>query len=129
VKFQIDADPFRGEVFEYVYQDDLTWVEAGDVETVLGYTLTAFNDIERGQQLRGSAPASAAFLWIGVRRQRPDVTFEQVAATTRGALTVLPEPPDPTEPQPTDPTTGTPDGSTSPPSPTTTESDPGSGSD
>lgn len=127
MKFEIDADPFRGQVFEYISQLDLTWDEAELVEEKLGFSLTAFNDPERGAALRGSARATVTFMWISVLRERPGTTWEEITATPRAALQIVPEPPDPTEAQPTDPPTENSEPSTSPDSPTTTGSDPGSG--
>lgn len=128
MKFSINAEPFTGQVFELLAQDDLTWTEAGLLETVLGVSLVELDDAENGPRLRRSVRTLAAFLWASVHRLRPETTFAEVADTPQRSVTWhTDEPPDPTAASTTDPTTEKPDSSTSEPSPTTSESDPGNG--
>lgn len=130
MKFTIDAEPFTGEVYEYVTQDELTWTEASQVEERLGYSLTEYNDPQRGEALRGRSLANVVFIWASIQRVRPQTTVNEVAATPRGALRVLPDAVDPTDGGPaTDLTTETTDGDISQPSPSTSESDRGNGTD
>jgi hypothetical protein len=111
MKFTIDVEPFTGQVFELLPQDDLTWAEAGELESVLGVSLTELDDVDTGRRLRRSSRALSAFLWISIRRQRPGTSYEDVANTPQNAVTWVPEQesPDPTDASATDQTTDRPD--------------------
>lgn len=129
MKFTIDVQPFTGQVFELLAQDDMTWAEAGELESALGLSLVELDDMDSGRRLRRSTRVLSGFLWISVRRLRPDASYADVANTPQRAVTWLQdEAPDPTEGSATAPTTETPDSATSQPSPTTSEYDPGNGS-
>lgn len=111
MKFTLDAEPFTGHAFELLPQDSLTWTEAGELEAVLGVSLTELDDADTGQRLRRSARALSAFLWMSVRREMPGTTYQQVADTPQGAVTWLSdeESPDPTDGSATGQTTEAPD--------------------
>jgi hypothetical protein len=126
-KFAIDVEPFAGQTYEYVPQDECTWAEASELEDAIGASLTDFYDADRGPVLRSKARTNVAFLWIAIRRVRPQTTLDEVAATPRSALRLVPDVANPTDAV-TDSTTETSDESTSPPSPSTLESDRGNGS-
>lgn len=127
MKFAIDAEPFLGETYDYIPQDECTWAEASELEDAIGASLTDFYDDDRGPPLRSRARTNLAFLWVSIRRVRPQTTLDEVAATPRNALRVVPDAANPTDPA-MDSTTETPDVDTSQPSPSTLESDRGSGS-
>lgn len=110
VQFTVDAPLFEGQVFDLLPQDDLTWLEASELERALGCNLVELDDIEDGIHRRRSARTLSAFMWISIHRVRPEITYEQVAGTPQRAVAwLVGESPDPTEGSETAPTIETPD--------------------
>lgn len=130
MKFHINHPDFAGRTFAVLVDDDLTWTEADQVERVTGTTI---EQIASDREVSGRAQVKAAFFWIAVRRDMPEVTYSDMLALRTGQIRIdadVPAP-DPTPagsagPDP-NPAGGTSEPGTSEPSPTTSASGPGNG--
>ena len=97
MKFEVNVDGFRGETFEMLDQDRLTWAEADAFERAVGVTIGSLGE-EDGRDA-GRAYVTLGFLWMSVKRQRPTTTFAEMTQLPMGAVKFIDEPdpaPDPT---------------------------------
>jgi hypothetical protein len=72
---------WRGETFEAIDQEDLSWSEAEDLEEATGYTST---EIGEDKRISGKARVVAAQFWLAVRRQNDKVEFGEFLGSKLG---------------------------------------------
>lgn len=129
MKFTIDHPDYAGRTFEVLFDDDVTWREADQIERVTGTTI---DQIATDRDVWGKAQVKLAFFWTSVKREMPEVTYSDMLGLPLGKIRLERDEPDPTpageDTGPSDPAIGSSEPSTSEPSPDGSASDPGNGS-
>lgn len=79
---------WRGEIYELIDQDKLTWVEMDLFEEKTGITT---GELAEDSKMQGRARVTAAFCWLSVKRQNPPITWDDFLGSAVGELVIQQE--------------------------------------
>jgi len=76
---------WRGEMYEFIGQDKLNWVEMDLFEEKTGVTT---GELSEDSRMQGRARVTAAFCWLSLKRQNPTVTWDEFMGSAVGDLVI-----------------------------------------
>lgn len=74
---------WRGETYELIEQDKLTWVEMDLFEEKTGITT---GELAEDPKMQGRARVTGAFCWLSVKRQNPTVTWDEFRGSSMAEI-------------------------------------------